>query len=96
MRKMKDVADAAGFSVLVVMAPSKEEVYLRAPEAGQSTATARIVEALSRELLFDFFDLGPVFMRAAKDKNLWWRDDTHWNPEGNRVAAQAITARLRE
>lgn len=96
MRKMKDVCDAAGISVLVVMAPSKEEVYLRTDDKGQSTAMAQVIEGLSREFLFDFLDLGPVFMKEANEKKLWWSDDTHWNAEGNRVAANAIAARLRQ
>ncbi len=95
MQKMKEVSSTTGFSVLVVAAPSKEDVYLRAKDDGDRTTAAEVLEALSREFSFGFFDLGPVFIEASRKKALWWSDDTHWNPEGNRLAARAIGEQLR-
>lgn len=95
MTKMKQFSETSGFSVLVVAAPSKEDVYLRTYNDGEKTAVAQVLEGLSQEVSFDFFDLSPFFIKSAKEKALWWSDDTHWNSDGNRVAAEAIAARLR-
>lgn len=95
MRKMRQFSQASRFSVLVVAAPSKEDVYLRTYMEGEKTAVAQVLEGLSQEVSFDFLDLGPLFVKSAKERALWWSDDTHWNSDGNRVAAEAIAARLR-
>jgi hypothetical protein len=95
MTKMKQFSEAAGFSVLVVAAPSKEDVYLSIYHDGEKTAVAQVLEGLSQEGSFGFLDLGPLFIKSAKEKALWWSDDTHWNADGNRFAADAIAARLR-
>jgi hypothetical protein len=95
MKKMRRFSEAAGFSVLVVVAPSKEDVYLRAYKDGETTATAQVLEVLSNEVSLDFFDLSPVFIKSATEKASWWSDDTHWNADGNRLAAEAIATRLR-
>jgi len=92
---MRRFSEAAGFSVLVVVAPSKEDVYLRHYKDGETTATAQVLEVLSNEVSLDFFDLSPVFIKSATEKALWWSDDTHWNADGNRLAAEAIATRLR-
>jgi hypothetical protein len=95
MEKMKETSCKNGFSVLVVLAPSKEEVYARANASVEESAVAASVSSLCRRLSFEVLDLGPIMVRASNDKSLWWRDDTHWNAEGNSVAAEAIGARLK-
>jgi len=95
MKKMKQLSETSGFSVLIVAVPSKEDVYLRTYNDGEKTAAAQVLEGLSQEVSFDFFDLSPFLLKSAWEKALWWSDDTHWNSDGNRVAAEAIATRLR-
>ena len=42
----------------------------------------------------DYLDLLPVFRKH--NKRLYWRNDEHWNIEGNRASAQALATYLRE
>lgn len=96
MEKMRKASCAAGFSVFVVIAPSKEEIFLR-PDNNGASAFAEAVHPLCRQFSFSCLDLGPALIAASSQGGLlWWPDDTHWNPEGHIVVAETIAARLRE
>ena len=49
---------------------------------------------------FRFLDLKPALVEASRqayEKSgalLWWRDDTHWNGDGQRAAAAAVYENL--
>jgi hypothetical protein len=93
--------------VAVVLVPSKEEVYswvLDGAPAWSAAARPSGFSDVLRDLCgrhgFRFLDLKPALVedsRLAYEKSgalLWWRDDTHWNGEGQRAAAAAVYANL--
>lgn len=43
-----------------------------------------------------YIDLLPYFKEASEDRTLYKLRDTHWNEEGNRLAAEVITSKLKE
>jgi len=95
--------------VTVAIVPSKEEVYSwvldNAPpwsaDVGSSGFSA-VLRGLSEQHGFRFLDLKPPLVEASRqdfEKTgalLWWRDDTHWNSDGQRVAAAAFRNHFRE
>ncbi len=60
--------------------------------AGEKVMKSRLVEVTER-LGITFFDLFPHFNRATHDDSstLFHLADNHWNAEGHRVAAEALT-----
>jgi hypothetical protein len=98
---MKRVAAAHHLRVLVVVLPSKAEVYgeLAAVPRRTPTAFAGAVTPLARAVGFEVLDLAPA-LRAEADRRgergrlLWWRDDTHWNEDGHALAAREVHAAL--
>jgi hypothetical protein len=104
---MGQFAQSKHLRVLVAVAPSKEEVYSwlvnREPEWTSSKEPSGF-SVVARELCdlngFKFLDLKPTLIEASEKKFkesgelLWWRDDTHWNGVGQRVAADAIYEKL--
>jgi hypothetical protein len=93
--------------VAVALVPSKEEVYswaLDGAPAWSASAEPSGFSAVLRELCgrhgFRFLDLKPALVEASRpayEKSgalLWWRDDTHWNGEGQRAAASVVYANL--
>ena len=104
---MRQFAQSKHLRVVVAVVPSKEEVYSwllnREPEwtASKEPSGFSIVAHEFCDLDgFKFFDLKPTLIEASEKKFkasgelLWWRDDTHWNPVGQRVAADAIYEKL--
>jgi hypothetical protein len=104
---MRQFAQSKHLCVVVAVVPSKEEVYgwllNREPEwtsskepSGFSIVAHEFCDANG----FKFFDLRPTLIEASEKKFkesgelLWWRDDTHWNGLGQRVAADAIYENL--
>ena len=83
----------------IVFIPTKYRVYKPWLDDGRSLPEP----APAFEALRDYYeksaatiiDLTPVFRRAAQtalteEELLYWRDDTHWNGRGARVAARAV------
>jgi hypothetical protein len=107
LARMRRLAAARGIGVAIIAIPSKAEVYSwllegREPWSARSepTAFAAVLSSAAGEEGFRFLDLEPRLAEAARrlyelhGKSLWWRDDTHWNAEGHRVAAEAVAAEL--
>lgn len=106
--RIKSLADSHQGKVLVVLIPPKEEVYdwmlhyTRPWEpSGQPSEIARAIRSVCEENDLDFIDLTPSLISEAKralgrGEMLWWRDDSHWNPEGHRVAARIIEETLNQ
>ena len=104
---MERLAGERRLRVAVALVPSKEEVYSwaldGAPAWSTSDEPSGFTEVL-RELCgrhgFRFLDLKPALVEASRPAyeksgaTLWWSDDTHWNGEGQRVAASAVYANL--
>jgi hypothetical protein len=104
MGAMRKLAESKRFKVLVVSIPCKEEVYSWALEGkGPWTASkepsgfARALKILSDNEHFKFMDLKPALIDASPREFqesrslLYWRDDTHWNLAGNKVAASLVS-----
>ncbi len=86
-----------GMTLVVLLVPEREQMYLRAlpPEeqAGLmhgSELMEEIESRLTREGT-PVVNLMPIFRNATEQgRRLYWRDDTHWNDAGIRLAAEEI------
>jgi hypothetical protein len=104
---MRQFAEGKHLRVVVAVVPSKEEVYswlLNHEPQWTSSKEPSGFSIVAHEFCdgngFKFFDLKPALIEASEKKFkesgelLWWRDDTHWNGLGQRVAAGAIYENL--
>ncbi len=89
--------------VVVALVPSKFTVYsAMVAEPALPSPTSAVLARAAGELEgrgVRAVDLTPALVRAAaseyqQGRLLYWRDDTHWNAKGIRVAADEIFSRL--
>ena len=98
---MRSFAESKHLTVAIMVAPPKEEVYSWVLHGGRPWSTssspsgfALAVEELAREEHFPFLDLKPSLVEASKrvyresGHLIYWRDDTHWNVDGNMEVAK--------
>jgi hypothetical protein len=82
--------------LVVILVPSKYTVYQPLLENAPETNKSRQFEELQAELAdLTVVNTTPEMQKAAADalahgKLLFWRDDTHWNADGVRVAARVV------
>lgn len=103
---IKNLASSYGANLLVIIIPSKEQVYdfLRAksdiPERNWQEPGEIIRSFLSAQKI-SYIDLEPLFREYAdqrpresldSNRDLYWRIDGHWNIKGNRLAGLLISA----
>lgn len=88
---------AEGMELVVLLVPEKEQIHLRAlPPADQQAVSASlplfgVLESALSEKGIRVVNLLPVFQKAtAAGQRLYWRDDTHWNDAGIRLAAEEV------
>jgi hypothetical protein len=108
-RTMSEAAEfvrARGMGLTIVVLPTKGEVYRwllegRPPAVGDADASgfATAVLTACAELRIACEDAKPRLVREAQARYpagtfVFWRDDTHLNPVGNRVVAEVIAAIL--
>ena len=104
---MEGLARERRLAVAVALVPSKEEVYSwlldGAPPwsaAAEPSGFSAVLRGLCGRHGFRFLDLKPALVEASRlsyEKSgalLWWRDDTHWNGDGQRAAAAAVYTNL--
>jgi len=104
----RDQLASRGIKLLVVPAPNKASVYPEMLCAGAGSAgrpvnpaTRKILSELARAGI-EVVDLFEVFARAkaeggsAGSAPLYLAQDTHWSPDGMRLAAEAVAERLLE
>lgn len=96
-RKVAQGFQANGMKLVVLLVPEKEQVFVRALPAADRQALAQgpalfaAIEAGLKEAGVPVVNLMPVFLDAtAKGQRLYWRDDTHWNDAGIRLAAEEL------
>lgn len=86
-----------GITLVVVLVPEKEQVHIQALSPADQKALARgpeLLAAIQAGLEANgvpAVNLLPVFLDAtAHGTRLYWRDDTHWNDAGIRLAAEEL------
>ena len=101
--KMKDLLATRHIKLYVVLIPEKEHVY--AEEVPTNTMTSddwehakktwREMQTILRGLQIPYCDALQVLTAARKEgKEVYWRDDTHWNPGGAQLVAKQIAVTL--
>jgi len=99
MRAIEDGRERArenGAEFLVLLFPTKEEVYLPVLGEPAPRGVAPFVEALERRGI-PYLDLTPHFQeRAGRDEKLFFEVDGHPNAAGNRLIAAVVLEHLRK
>ncbi len=105
---MEKLAGERSLTIEVALVPSKEEVYSWMLDGGASpwsnanepSGFSVVMRELCVQHGFRYLDLKPSLVGASRrvfeetGALLWWRDDTHWNGAGQRVAAAVINESL--
>ena len=95
----KQQLDKAGVDLLVVPVPAKAAIYpekMPSPALPEAGATDReFYKALEAQGI-KVLDLTDTFLAARNVGPLYCRQDTHWAPDGIRIAASEIAGRLRD
>jgi len=104
---MERLSEKRRLSIAVTLVPSKEEVYGWVLDGGSPWSTrsepsgfSTVLRGLCERHGFSFLDVKPPLVEASRlyyEKSgalLWWLDDTHWNGDGQRAAAAAISEKL--
>lgn len=93
LERLRDDAERIGATFLVVLVPSKEELY-----AGPAIpALLDVVREARRELAargLRTLDLYPAFAAAPASYGMYFRADLHHNAAGHRLIAQAVAQEL--
>jgi len=96
--EMKSLSDRTGFRVTVLIAPNDVRLYAPYfedfPPITGKPHFINYVEQLARSLGFEVINLYPLMQPYAAKELLNWRDDTHWNPRGERVVAEIVGSQL--
>jgi hypothetical protein len=92
--EMKRLAAAHGLDVTVVLAPSFPRLYAAAFGRAAAVSAAphflRLVERAATDGGLPTVNLADLMRPYAERELLYFRDDTHWNERGNRVAAELM------
>lgn len=91
LERLESVVREAEGRLLVVLLPSKEEIYMgRSTDDGASAAgTAR---GLLRDRGIETLDLYPVLLESRADEAAYYQRDLHFNATGNRIVADAFVS----
>jgi lysophospholipase L1-like esterase len=96
LQDMHSIAKRDGTQMLVVLQPSKEEIYLPLPGEPAHDLTRPLRESLS-ESGIDYLDLTSVFReQAAAGNKLFFTDDGHPNAAGYALIADVVLAYLKQ
>jgi hypothetical protein len=108
VESMRDFANEHDFEVLCVVVPMKARVYEwvlngKSPWSSDlsQSAFSKFIQGLCAHNKIAFTDLTPEFIIQSKElygdrqKAIYWLDDTHWNDEGQEIAACIIDKLLR-
>lgn len=90
-----------GIHLIVLLIPEKEQVYrewipAQALDAPPPSPLAPLAQALAEHDV-RVINLLPPFRQAMEAGELvYWRDDTHWNAQGIRIAAEQVRQVIRQ
>jgi len=96
-----------GVNMLFVVVPNKEEVYFDKFPEGVSDSLSGYANPFNRKVLADLQDSGvevidllPLFLQEKKNGSilkepLFQKQDTHWTTRGLKIAAEAISKRVK-
>ena len=99
---IRDHLATMGITLIVVPIPDKEQVYYSAiprslwkdDQPPQVSILPELVQRL-QDVQVPTVSLLPVYHEAATNGvPLYWRDDTHWRPEGIKLAAELIAGEV--
>ncbi len=89
-----------GIAFYIVVAPNKETIY---PEylpdgirQGDGLSLFDRILTANKDPLLKIIDLRPALLAAREEKQVYYRTDTHWNPDGAFTAYQVIAATIGE
>ena len=102
IKHLDDLCRQRGIELIVLLIPDKEQVYREHIPARFSSPENPIPRSclweLEKELNAEGISavnlLGPFREKAKEDILLYWADDTHWNPEGIKLAADLLWAKI--
>ena len=103
--KMKSICDEQKISLVVVLLPDELQVsrtlqtsvwraLALTPDAIDLSLPNRLISERLTQNGIDSFDLLSEFQSAGEQKRLYRPNDSHWNIEGNKLAAEIISAQL--
>jgi lysophospholipase L1-like esterase len=96
LRKIQSFAKEQGTRTLVILQPSKEEVYLPLMGEPVTDPTGPLRQALD-EAGLEYLDLQPVFRQRAKaGERLFFEIDSHPNEAGYRLIGQSVAAQIHQ
>lgn len=88
---------AEGKELYAFVFPFKEQVYweqwsgrLKHPERYDRLRPNYIVRSALEDVGIPYYDLTADMTEIGRTRDLYWAIDSHWSPEGNRVAAELI------
>ncbi|HMP71814.1 MAG TPA: hypothetical protein PKE55_00985 [Kiritimatiellia bacterium] len=103
---LDDLCRSRGMTLLVLLVPEKEQVYRdwlssvlgRDPNSFPPSSLNVLTTELTRQGMGErVINLLPDFRAAAlEDGLLYWRDDTHWNPQGMALAADRLALLIQD
>lgn len=97
LRQLRARCEKLGVRLLAAPVPDKATVYAAKVPAPRPDSSYPIVLGELAETGIEAVDLrAALTAAAAAGSELYYRRDTHWNPDGMQVAAAAIDARLQQ
>jgi lysophospholipase L1-like esterase len=87
------VARAHDVPLVIVMFPAREQVRPEAYSFAEDLdldKPQRIYSRFFEENDIDYLDLLPALRERSPGDQLYYRDDVHWTPLGNKVVAEII------
>ena len=98
--EMSALARRAGFAVTVVLAPTDARLHGRYfegfPAASPTPHFMELVAELAQAQGFAVVDLLTALQPLAGERLLYFRDDDHWNEDGNAAVAGILATELRD
>ena len=97
VKRVAEGFQGRGITLVVLLVPEKEQIHIAAlpaeeqPALAQGPALLAAIEDGLKDANVPVVNLLPVFAAAtAQGQRLYWRDDTHWNDAGIRLAAEEL------